>query len=437
MAIKWNKLKCEIYIRNATIVLGIITLFLLGSVFSDMVSYDYSSFKTKLLMLAVNLLLVVIISYRYLLFDKQFIEKEYEDYCLRLKKYVKSQQIVIIIYYVMVLAILNVSFDGGYSTFYTDLRSYRMTHILMVLIIIIPLVHEFTILFNYYIRVNVSKKNLVKLSKMIDQIEKESVLIENLFTNEEQYYRYGEKLVNMTSVMQNTAEERVKSEKMKVDLITNVSHDLKTPLTAIINYIELIKREDLSPVLTDYVEVLSRKADKLKEMILSLFELAKTTSGNVDLNIEIIDGHRLIEQIVADVEELTREKNKDIRLSLSTKDTKFLADSAYMYLVVQNLLINAISYSLDHTRIYIKTYVDSGKVRIELLNTANYEMNFTKDDIVSRFVRGDESRSSDGNGLGLAIAKTYTEACGGAFDISIDGDQFRATITFDAVSGEK
>ncbi|WP_066714592.1 sensor histidine kinase [Clostridium sp. Marseille-P299] len=165
---------------------------------------------------------------------------------------------------------------------------------------------------------------------MIEQIDKGNEKVENLFTNEEEFYRYEDVLVNMTSVMQNAAEERVKSEKMKVDLITNVS----------------------PPVLTDYVDVLSRKADKLKEMILSLFEQAKTSSGNVDLNIETIVGNRLIEQIVADVENLIREKNKDIRLILSTEETKFLADSAFMYRVIQNLLINAISYSLDHTRIF-------------------------------------------------------------------------------------
>lgn len=123
---------------------------------------------------------------------------------------------------------------------------------------------------------------------MIEQIDKGSEKVENLFTNEEEFYRYGDVLVNMTSVMQNASEERIKSEKMKVDLITNVSHDLQTPLTA----------------------------------------------------------------IIADVENLIREKNKDIRLILSTEETKFLADSAFMYRVIQNLLINAISYSLDHTRIF-------------------------------------------------------------------------------------
>ncbi|MCI8300685.1 MAG: HAMP domain-containing histidine kinase [Lachnospiraceae bacterium] len=230
-------------------------------------------------------------------------------------------------------------------------------------------------------------------------------------------------------------EAALRSEQMKVDLISNVSHDLKTPLTSMVGYIELIKKEELTDVLSDYVEVLSRKAQKLKEMIDSLFDLAKTSSGNVDLNMEPLEMNRLIEQVYADMEDRILQSGRELVVSLAKEDTGFTADSGYMYRICQNLLENALKYSQEYTRIFLKTLVLSDqvgqqKVRFEITNTAGYRMEFTKEQIVERFARGDESRTTDGNGLGLAIVNTYTAALGGTFDVNIDCDQFKAAVEF-------
>lgn len=239
----------------------------------------------------------------------------------------------------------------------------------------------------------------------------------------------------MARINQENVEAAIRSEKMKVDLISNVSHDLKTPLTSIVAYIDLMKKEELSDVMTDYVEVLYSKAEKLKEMIESLFSLAKTSSGNIELKMEAVNMNRLIEQIYADMEDHIRESGLEFVSELTVLDTEIITDSSYIYRICQNLIENALKYSAEHTRVFLKTSVmeqeDTQIVRFEITNTANYRMNFAKEQIVERFSRGDEARSSEGNGLGLAIVSTYTVALGGMFDVSIDCDQFKAILDFE------
>lgn len=234
--------------------------------------------------------------------------------------------------------------------------------------------------------------------------------------------------------VQEAMETTIRSERMKVDLISNVSHDLKTPLTSMVGYIELIKKEELSDIVSDYVEVLGNKAQKLKEMIDSLFDLAKTSSGNIKLNMEQMELNRLVEQVQADMEDKFQKYGREVVMDLTKEETSFISDSSYMYRVCQNLMENALKYSAEHTRIFFKTakVEQNGRdmVRFEVTNTANYRMNFTKEQIVERFARGDEARTTDGNGLGLAIVSTYTSALGGIFDINIECDQFKAVVEF-------
>lgn len=245
-------------------------------------------------------------------------------------------------------------------------------------------------------------------------------------------------VTDMEAIVQKNVKEAmettIRSERMKVDLISNVSHDLKTPLTSMVGYIELIKKEELSDVVSDYVEVLGNKAQKLKEMIDSLFDLAKTSSGNIKLTMEGIEMNRLIEQVRADMEDKFKEAGREVVTDLTEEETSFTSDSSYMYRVCQNLMENALKYSAEHTRIFFKTarMRQNGRdmVQFEVTNTANYHMNFTKDQIVERFARGDEARTTDGNGLGLAIVSTYTSALGGIFDVTIDCDQFKAVVAF-------
>ncbi|MEY8517071.1 HAMP domain-containing sensor histidine kinase [Lachnospiraceae bacterium 29-84] len=239
---------------------------------------------------------------------------------------------------------------------------------------------------------------------------------------------------NMQLRNQKNLETALRSEQMKVDLISNVSHDLKTPLTSIVGYLELMKKEELDDVVSDYVEVISQKSQKLKEMIDSLFDLAKTSSGNVELKMEVLELNRLVEQVEADMADVIEDSGREMVPMLAKLPTDFVADSSYMYRIVQNLLENALKYSQEQTRIFLKTSIVKSEegmmVRLEITNTANYRMEFSKEQIVERFVRGDKSRTTEGNGLGLAIVNTYTAALGGRFDVQVDCDQFKAVVEF-------
>ena len=216
---------------------------------------------------------------------------------------------------------------------------------------------------------------------------------------------FQKRLEQALEIERKSLEKVSRSDQLRVDLITNVSHDLKTPLTSIVGYLELIKKEELSDVVRDYVDVISTRAGKLGEMINSLFSLAKASSGNVELHTETFELNRLLEQIFAD-----------------------MADR-----ICQNLVENALKYSAKGTRVFIKTYKKEAgtdqKMVLEITNTSGYEMDFEKEDIIERFSRGDKARTSEGNGLGLAIVSTYAKALGGEFDIKIDCDQFKAIVS--------
>lgn len=229
-------------------------------------------------------------------------------------------------------------------------------------------------------------------------------------------------------------EKAAKSEQLKIDLISNVSHDLKTPLTSMVGYLELLKKEDLNDVSRDYAELISDKAEKLKEMIESLFSLAKASSGNIKIKPETIELNRLIEQIFADMDDRIKASGLHFVTAFTEEDTRFTTDSLHMYRICQNLVENALKYSASGTRVFVKTFIKASPVQrklyLEITNTAGYFMDFSKEEIVERFARGDKARTSEGNGLGLAIVSTYAGALGGSFDINIDCDQFKAVLCF-------
>ncbi|MDE6775785.1 MAG: HAMP domain-containing histidine kinase [Ruminococcus sp.] len=238
-----------------------------------------------------------------------------------------------------------------------------------------------------------------------------------------------EKLNNISAGIQAAVDRQIKSERMKIDLVTNVSHDLKTPLTSIISYIDLLSSEELEASARDYVTVIQQKSEQLKIMVADLFDLAKATS-RTDVNLEQIDAVILTEQVLADSEDRIKLSGKELRKDIQIKTALITADGKRMYRVLQNLIDNALKYSLDGTRIYLTVTGEKGDCVISLKNIASYEMTFSPDEITERFTRGDESRTTDGNGLGLSIAKSFTEASGGQFRVSVDGDLFKAEIRF-------
>lgn len=227
-------------------------------------------------------------------------------------------------------------------------------------------------------------------------------------------------------------EEKTKSERMKSELITNVSHDLKTPLTSIINYTDLLSQMNLTPdEANDYVKIIGQKAERLKCLTNDLFDISKVQSGSEKINLERIDIALLAKQTIGELDETIKKSGLEFELDFPESEVFIMADGKKISRVMENLIINASKYSMKGTRVYavLKTYDDN--IVIEIKNIASYKMNFDGNDITERFVRGDKSRSTDGSGLGLAIAKSYTEACGGIFKITVDGDLFKATLTFE------
>lgn len=232
-------------------------------------------------------------------------------------------------------------------------------------------------------------------------------------------------------VKKESVEKQLKSERMKVDLITNVSHDLKTPLTAMVGCIDLLaKTEGLPQEAKDYVALLSVKAVRLREMIQDVFDMAKATSGGQDLHMERLDMARLLRQTAADMQERMDASGLIFRMKLGEEELPFMGDGKKLYRVYQNLLENTLKYSMAGSRVYIEAKEKEGKILTSIKNTSDCEMEFDADEVVERFTRGDKSRSTEGNGLGLAIAKSFTIACGGEFKVTIDGDLFKVETVF-------
>ncbi|MBS6194144.1 MAG: HAMP domain-containing histidine kinase [Clostridiales bacterium] len=247
-------------------------------------------------------------------------------------------------------------------------------------------------------------------------------------------YEASSRLKKIDESMRKSVEKQVQAERLKIDLITNVSHDLKTPLTSMVGYTDLLKQEELGEEAKDYVEIISMKQEQLKNMIQDLFELSKATSGADQLVMETLNMRKLLEQTMGDMADRIESSDRTIRTRFPEEPLLFIGDNGKMYRVVQNLLENALKYSLADTRIYLSAEKQGGKVQMEMKNIAAYEMDFQPDEIMERFVRGDTSRTTEGHGLGLAIASSFVRNMGGTLEIDIDGDLFKVTMQFPCVS---
>lgn len=226
-------------------------------------------------------------------------------------------------------------------------------------------------------------------------------------------------------------EEEVKSQKMKTDLISNVSHDLKTPLTSIITYVDLLKSENLSEEKRkQYLDTLDRKSQRLQMLIEDLFEMSKVSSGNIKLNIESIDIVSLVKQTLLELEDKVEEAGLKVRRNFPDNKITLQLDGQRTFRIFENLVLNITKYAMKNTRVYIDIVELEEDVEIVLKNITEDELNFNADEITERFVRGDVSRNTEGSGLGLAIAKSFVELQGGQFKISVDGDLFKACIRF-------
>lgn len=223
-------------------------------------------------------------------------------------------------------------------------------------------------------------------------------------------------------------EEEVKSERMKTELITNVSHDLKTPLTAIITYVDLLKSEEDPQKRKEYLAVLERKSQRLKVLIEDLFEISKAASRNVTMNFMRADIVELLKQVELENRSRIQEAGLDFRWSLPKEKVVLLLDSQKTYRIFENLIVNITKYALPHTRVYIELRDKGNEVEISMKNVSAAELDFNADEITDRFVRGDASRNTEGSGLGLAIAKSFTELQYGTLKVTTEADLFKVNI---------
>lgn len=239
----------------------------------------------------------------------------------------------------------------------------------------------------------------------------------------------AEDLGSLGDGMQAALQNEVRAERMKSELITNVSHDLKTPLTSILSYSDLLSQLELTPEeANDYAKIIHQKSLRLKNLTSDLFDISKVQSGVEQMVCERLDAATLVRQALAEQE--AQNSGLVLKVTLPERELPIWADGRKMSRVLENLIGNCVKYAMKGTRVFVSLDERDGKAVFEVKNTANYEMDFAADEITERFVRGDAARSTEGSGLGLAIAKSYTEACGGIFEVEVDGDQFKVRISF-------
>ena len=238
-------------------------------------------------------------------------------------------------------------------------------------------------------------------------------------------------LNDISNGLENAIQDRMKSERLKTELITNVSHDIKTPLTSIINYVDLIKQENIqNEKVNEYIGILDNKSQRLKKLIEDLVEASKVSTGNVKLNLEKINIVELINQAVGEFEDKFNLKGLDIVIDSNENEIYIIADSRYMYRIIENLFSNISKYALENSRVYIDLVKENDKVYIKMKNISKEKLNIPAEELMQRFVRGDKSRTTEGSGLGISIAQNLTEIQNGKFNLIVDGDLFKVELEF-------
>lgn len=245
----------------------------------------------------------------------------------------------------------------------------------------------------------------------------------------------GENINAIADSINLAVEERMKSERMKAELITNVSHDIKTPLTSIINYVDLLSKEEIeSEKAKEYIEVLSRQSDKLKRLIVDLIEASKASTGNLEIHAEEIDVRMALLQVTGEYEEKLQQAGVELLLHIPEEGIMIQADGRYLFRIFDNLMTNIKKYSLNHTRAYIDLKTEGQDVLIIFKNISKDVLNVSGEEFTERFYRGDTSRNTEGNGLGLAIVKSLVELMNGSIRVIVDGDLFKVEIRFPKIS---
>ena len=245
------------------------------------------------------------------------------------------------------------------------------------------------------------------------------------------FKEHGENLNSVNVGLSKAVNERMKSEHFKTELITNVSHDIKTPLTSIINYVDLLKKEEISnETVQEYIEVLDRQSNRLKKLIEDLMEASKASTGNLEVNLEKLEAGVFMVQTVGEFEEKTKNCNLELMIKKPKEPVYIMADGRHFWRVIDNLMNNICKYAQPGTRVYINLEKEGDQAKIIFRNTSKYSLNISSEELMERFVRGDSSRNTEGHGLGLSIAKSLMELMQGQFELVVDGDLFKVILTF-------
>lgn len=237
---------------------------------------------------------------------------------------------------------------------------------------------------------------------------------------------------DISNGFENAIQDRMRSERLKTELITNVSHDIKTPLTSIINYVDLLKQEDIqNEKVREYIEILDNKSQRLKKLTEDLVEASKVSTGNISLNLENINIVELIKQALGEFED--KFKKRGLEVILDSKDNEIIirADNKYMYRIIENLFSNISKYALENSRVYVDINKIQKNVILEMKNISKDRLNISADELMQRFVRGDKARTTEGSGLGISIAQNLTELQGGEFRLKLDGDLFKVELEWE------
>lgn len=285
----------------------------------------------------------------------------------------------------------------------------------------------FFIIKKYYDRVGRDYRRLLWNVNKIAEGDLDTIIAEDLGVFEP----FKAELSKIQNGFKKAVDEEVKSQRMKTELITNVSHDLKTPLTAITTYIELLKKEGITEEeRRSYIETLEKKSLRLKVLIEDLFEVSKATSNNIVLNPMALDVVNLMKQVSIEHNDKIEEKGLELRWKVPEEKVILMLDNQKTYRVFENLFVNVEKYAMPGSRVYMEVKQEGADVEIAMKNMSAEELNFKAEEITERFVRGDSSRNTEGSGLGLAIAKSFTEAQKGKFAVEVDGDLFKVVIRF-------
>jgi signal transduction histidine kinase len=261
-------------------------------------------------------------------------------------------------------------------------------------------------------------------------------------------YKLGEKMLlkpfahsvnavnHISDGLNEALKKQIQSEHFKTELITNVSHDIKTPLTSIMNYVGLLQQANVSgEEAKDYLEVLERQSGKLKKLIEDMIEASKASTGNLIINLAPIDAGMMVEQAVAEYSDRFLEKGLTVKYDMRSEYSYVLADGKYLWRAFDNLLVNIYKYTLENTRVYIDVEdYDDENCSITFKNISKYEIKLTPDELTERFVRGDKSRNTEGSGLGLSIARGIIESMNGKMYIDIDGDLYKVVVILSKAS---